>query len=209
MRPQEPNQITSHSRNGLSNIRSPWSGARGSDDNVVDTVPVHVARCRNGTATSVLLADAVENEAVGSVQRGSSNESPNGPAMRACVEPARTTRAAAGANVCLFIGVSSGRLCWSSVRQKNPVSKWIAATAGALQQKTPLMCSVRIWQNTIRRSPRGFEHGAKPTGKNEISESPVTNSATLYPDDPELACISDRWPMLPQPIRRAIMALIE
>ncbi len=58
-------------------------------------------------------------------------------------------------------------------------------------------------------TPTGSEHCTFPRGNTTITETGVTNSATLGSNAPELDRVINRWPTLPKPIKRAIMALVE
>ena len=53
----------------------------------------------------------------------------------------------------------------------------------------------------------GLERTTKMAEKQGVMPERGTESGTL-PDDPELADVVKAWPTLPEPIRRAVLALI-
>ena len=59
----------------------------------------------------------------------------------------------------------------------------------------------------------GLEHGAKTTANANNPKIGAAESGATEADsgdsDPDLARLIDRWPSLPEAIRRAIMAMVE
>lgn len=62
-------------------------------------------------------------------------------------------------------------------------------------------------------TPRGVEQQADSTGKSTVRNQSGAESGALgaqnAPADPDLARVVAAWPRLPEPMRRAILALID